>query len=340
MAAHSAKRLPADGLRYAGALIQRVCKLAGQPSWVDDLRFEAIEADLVTAIERHDTPAIFDWLMNILSFQGISDAVADGYIAQHGNVRWTQINGALTSELGCPKLAGYWTFTRCLYHKGTQTCAEPDHFKACPLPRHHLRNGRLNQTAYSLFLFVRDVADGNIVRWIEQQLAPHIDRNDLAAARRSLVDPLRYVYGVSDKVVTMALATLLMGGGANRPCWFDVGAGLIVVDTLVHNFLARTGILARLRASHVYGPACYRPNGCAVVLEKISTQIDARHFNPEFPKTFPRFVQHSIWRYCAQSGADICNGNQIDDRGRCTNMWCRLYGQCDRLALHQPSRSS
>jgi hypothetical protein len=65
VAAHSAKRLPADGLRYAGALIQRVCKLAGQPSWVDDLRFEAIEADLVTAIERHDTPVIFDWLMNI-----------------------------------------------------------------------------------------------------------------------------------------------------------------------------------------------------------------------------------------------------------------------------------
>jgi hypothetical protein len=34
-----------------------------------------------------------------------------------------------------------------------------------------LRNGRLNQTAYSLFLFVRDVANGDLVQWIDDQLS-------------------------------------------------------------------------------------------------------------------------------------------------------------------------
>jgi len=33
-------------------------------------------------------------------------------------------------------------------------------YRRCPLPRHALRNGRLNQTVYSLFLFMRDVAGG------------------------------------------------------------------------------------------------------------------------------------------------------------------------------------
>ena len=131
----------------------------------------------------------------------------------------------------------------------------------------------------------------------------------------------------------MALAALLMGAGTTKPRWFEVGANLIVVDTLVHNFLHRTGILERLGAAHLYGPGCYRPGGCSAVLRAIAASIDAREFNPSFPKSFPRYVQHSIWRYYAESCLDICNGNQIDDRGRCTNMWCRLYSRCDRLVL-------
>jgi hypothetical protein len=317
-----------------------VCKIAGEPSWIDDLRHEAIGAGLVAAIETYDTPVIFDWLMDILSYQGISDAVAHGFMSRHGNVSWAQIHHALNIKVSCPKLEGYWAFSGCLYHKTAQTCGQPDHLLTCPLPRHHLRNGRLNQTAFSLFLFIRDVADGNIVEWIDRQIAPHIGRSDFAGARHSLVDPLRYVYGISDKVITMALATLLMGAGMSRRGWFDVGAGFIVVDTLVHNFLARTGILSRLGADHPYGPACYGSRGCAAMLETIAATIDVRQFNPEFPKIFPWFIQRAIWRYCAQAGLDTCNGNQIDDRGRCMNMWCRLYSRCDRLALRKPPKNS
>jgi hypothetical protein len=82
------------------------------------------------------------------------------------------------------------------------------------VPRPRLRNGRLNQTAYSLFLFVRDIAGGDLIGWIDGQLetAAGSSLADLEAARQeALIGPLRNVYGVSDKVLTMALSDLLIG---------------------------------------------------------------------------------------------------------------------------------
>ena len=43
--------------------------------------------------------------------------------------------------------------------------------ETCPLPLHEFRNGNLNQLAYSLFLFIRDVAGGDLVGWIDRRLA-------------------------------------------------------------------------------------------------------------------------------------------------------------------------
>jgi hypothetical protein len=136
-------------------------------------------------------------------------------------------------------------------------------------------------------------------------------------AKKRLVGPLRQVYGVSDKVVMMTLSSLLLA--SSKPLWPEVGASMIAVDTLVHNFLRRTGILHRLGANHPYGAACYRPNGCAAIIRTVSTRIDARQFNRAFPSDFPRFVQLAIWRYCGQQGLNICNGNRIDDRRACQN---------------------
>ncbi|HEV7437168.1 MAG TPA: hypothetical protein VGO22_20235 [Pseudorhizobium sp.] len=82
---------------------------------------------------------------------------------------------------------------------------------------------------------------------------------------------------------------------------------------LVHNFLHRTGVLGRLEAGHAYGPKCYVPGGCSSIIENFARRTDAREFNPDFPACFPRFVQYAIWRFCAQSKFNICNGDQIDD---------------------------
>jgi hypothetical protein len=67
----------------------------------------------------------------------------------------------------------------------------------------------------------------------------------------------------------------------------------------------------------------------------VAQQIDARAFNPAFLAIFPRFVQHAIWRYCAQLGLDVCNGNRIDDRQRCGNQCCQVRRLCDRVGLHK-----
>jgi hypothetical protein len=146
---------------------------------------------------------------------------------------------------------------------------------------------------------------------------------------------MREIYGVSDKVLAMALSSILLGAPKKMVRWIEVGGSMIAIDTLVHNFLLRTGILHRFKAEHAYGAACYRPGGCADIIAAVAERIDARQFNPAFPQPFPRFVQHAVWRYCSRSGLDVCNGNQIDDSRRCNNMDCRVRPMCDRVALRR-----
>jgi hypothetical protein len=324
----------ADG--HATRLLHRVCCLAGEAELISEIR--ADNQALRSAILRHDTPLLFDWLMVVLSYQGISDKVAHDYMDQHDRVTWHDVERALGAGPSCPKLQSYWHFNGCLYHKTSATCAEPDHIAQCPLPAHVLRNGRLNQTAYSLYLFIRDIAQGDIVGWIEMQLASSADPADparLSRMREALLAPLRHVYGVSDKVLSMALSVMLVAAPKAMRWWAEVGASMIAIDTLVHNFMVRTGILRRITAEHPYGPACYQPKGCADIIQLAAATIDARQFNPRFPKVFPRFVQRAIWRYCAEGGLNVCNGNRIDDDERCNNVYCRMRKMCDRVALRQ-----
>jgi hypothetical protein len=138
---------------------------------------------------------------------------------------------------------------------------------------------------------------------------------------------------VSNKVLSMALADLLLAGDPQRPLWTEAGAVMIAVDTLVHNFLHRTGILGRLGKDHAYGTACYAPAGCSEILERIAANIDAGRFNSAFPANFSRFVQHAVWAFCAEGGLDQCNGRQIDDRKRCTRTECPVFRLCDRVPL-------
>jgi hypothetical protein len=319
---------------YALNLVHRVCCLAGDPEFLARRRSGRCNS-LASAIERHDSGRIFNWLVQTLSYQGIADRIAHDYMQRHGSARWARIKASLDRKPSCPKLRGYWPFYDCRYRKGSATCAEPRHIGACPLPRLPLRNGHLNQMAYSLFLFIRDVADGDFVGWIDAQLSSvnskSVDR--LAALLQAIIAPLRNVYGVSDKVLTMTLADLLLSADQQRPLWRQIGATMVVVDSLVHNFLHRTGILRRLGAEHPYGERCYRLGGCADILSLLAAEIDARQFNPSFPKSFPRFVQSAVWRYCAADGLDICNGNRINDDAACDNRHCQLFRHCDRVTL-------
>jgi hypothetical protein len=159
-----------SAINHAVRLIHAVCGLAGSATWIDDIRAD-LRADKVQAALRHrDTAVVFDWLMAALSYQGIADAVAYDYMERHGRAAWRDIDQKLGRGVSCPKLKSYWHFHGCRYEKASRTCTEPEHIGACPLPSHDLRNGHLNQAAYSLFLFIRDLADGDLIGWIDRQL--------------------------------------------------------------------------------------------------------------------------------------------------------------------------
>jgi hypothetical protein len=65
--------------------------------------------------------------------------------------------------------------------------------------------------------------------------------------REALIGPLRNVFGVSDKVLTMTLSAILISAPANWLHWVEVGTSMITVDTLVHNFMVRTGTVLSIQ---------------------------------------------------------------------------------------------
>lgn len=272
--------------------------LLASTDFVDEIAERLGNAGVQDAVSRHDALPIFDWIVPLLSLQGISDDRAFAFDAQHRGIAFGGVRAAFEKQPSCPRLQGYWAFSGGGYRKGSGTCAEPAHRPHCPLPVHPLRKGGLNVAAYGLFLFVRDVCDSDLVGWIDARLAaadPCLHAwNRSERLQAALLDPLVNVAGTGRKLWSMILAELLLVGDPDRERWVATGAGMIAVDTLVHNFLHRTGILRGLAADHPYGDRCYQPGGCADVVTKLSRQIDARRFNPSFPADFPRFVQHAI----------------------------------------------
>ena len=177
-------------------MIYRVCCLAGSASLIDNIRAD-LDADGVrAAMRKRDTAAVFDWLIAALSYQGISDQIAYDYMEQHGYVQMGRHQPKTCPRRHLPQAQELLALSRL---PATTSSAEPAPspitLRRCPLPTHDLRNGRLNQTAYSLYLFIRDIADGDLIGWIDQRLqaantpagpgpvGPHARRAHRAAAR-------------------------------------------------------------------------------------------------------------------------------------------------------------
>jgi hypothetical protein len=93
--------------------------------------------------------------------------------------------------------------------------------------------------------------------------------------------------GVSDKVLTMALSCLLLGAPAKLRLWHEVGASMVAIDTLVHNFLHRTGILHRFGADHAYGSGCYRRCGCPRSFKPWPNESTPAPSTQRSPRCFP-----------------------------------------------------
>jgi hypothetical protein len=207
---------------------------------------------------------VFDWLMAALSYQGIADAVAYDYMERHGRAAWRDIDEKLGRGVSCPKLKSYWHFHGCRYEKASRTCTEPEHIGACPLPSHDLRNGHLNQAAYSLFLFIRDLADGDLIGWIDAQLEaangpPGPGRLTRMAA--ALIEPMREIYGVSDKVLAMALSSLLLGAPKKMSLWTEATPWCTTFCTGPASSLGsiQTTCMARPATGRAAAPTSFKP---------------------------------------------------------------------------------
>ena len=316
------------------AAMQPILSLS-HPDYVKRIRMALDRVGIVDAVRDGNSRAVFERLFDQFQYQGVSDAAAQAFVAKHGRPHFTDLYAELSWPPDCQKLSSYWAFSACGYRKGQQTCAKPDLLHHCYLPQHQFRNGRLSQSAYSFFLFVRDICDGDLVSWIDGRLASADDGSAKRTAwmRDAVLEPMTNIYGVSRKVLSMALSDLLLGVDPERERWVTTGASMIAIDTLVHNFLVRTGILGRHGKKHSYGPACYGAGGCAEIIEMIADHVDARDFGSEYPRRFPRFIQWSIWSFCAQQGWNVCNGNTINDRQRCANVFCPVFRDCARVRL-------
>ena len=77
-----------------------------------------------------------------------------------------------------------------------------------------MRNGRLAQSAAALYLFLRDVCGGDFIGWIDDHLS---QSNEPDAA--PIVEAMRHIHGVSDKVLSLALVVLLLGGRPGDSLW-------------------------------------------------------------------------------------------------------------------------
>jgi hypothetical protein len=317
------------------SLVRDICALSPKGTYLKHLRSDLEESGIQDAVKHHRSDILFDWIMDAFSYQGVSNTAASVFIERNGNATYDMVRGLIENTQGqCHKLTEFDQFNRCGYQKLSQKCNEPGHLHGCPVPTLQLRKGLLNQAAFSLFLYIRDTCGGDLVKHINRILVAadipgHPDR--VERMRQALCDSLLRINGVSRKVINMTFADLLAGAFVAPSRSFDVGVSMVAVDTLVHKFFERTGILDRLGGNHAFGAACYGPGGCAGIIDNIAREIDCRAYSRAYPAYFPRFVQYQIWRFCAEGGLAICNGRSIDDEDRCQNKDCPVFSQCGRM---------
>jgi hypothetical protein len=319
-------------------LISRVC----------DFNRDSVEKELdysseVREILRSDisnqgkTQLLFQPLMEALSFQGIGDGVVLAYIEKHGSISYFDILKGIYHQRKnhgplCEKLEIFQSFKSCGYQKTKPSCNNQAFLIRCPLPRHDLLKGVLNVKAYSFYFYIRDECQGDLLGHFDGIIKKHfnqVDGTGIPEARNGLIEAFTKVFGIGDKLANMTLSYLLCADPENQP-WVRLGQSMVAVDSLVHNFLHRTGILKFYQADHRYGPLCSKD--CLGVLDVLIGKIDASQFNPDYPKYFPRFVQFSIWRFCTLEVLAICNGVNIDDTKPCDrDDICPVFKLCDHI---------
>jgi hypothetical protein len=303
----------------------------------DSPEAQAIVDQMIHAKLPHKSIKLYQYLMEAFLLSGGGDQSNHGYYAkQNHKPTFNRVKRALQGA-DCPKLAMFETFKGCGYRKGTRKCNEPAWLSTCPLPGFDMKRGALNHMAFSLYFFLRDVCRRDFYAYVTDHFGQAGGAiNDLL---ETFIGKVTTIANVGPKLAHMALSCLFL---TTYPGWDyrQVGAHMIAVDSLVHNFLRRTGILGSYQLDHAYGPRCHAQNGCLGVIHDLAKHIDCREFNPTLPPDFPRFVQYHIWAYCGQAGENICNGNKCKP-GK-PNAACVLHqqGLCAELPPQRPAQQA
>src|SRR3954464_9872021 len=72
------------------SLLVSLCDLAADPGYFTGLHQRLAQRGLGAAVRAHDTPALFGWLVEGLSYQGISDAALT-FMDRHGRAEWQDL---------------------------------------------------------------------------------------------------------------------------------------------------------------------------------------------------------------------------------------------------------
>src|SRR3954447_10048570 len=119
----------------APSLLVSLCHLAADPGYFTGLHHRLAQRGLGAAVRAHDTPALFGWLVEGLSYQGISDAAALTFMDRHGRAQWQDLARGLQNQPSCPKLTSHWHFHGCNFVRSRGSCAEPAHYPGLSLAR-------------------------------------------------------------------------------------------------------------------------------------------------------------------------------------------------------------
>ena len=77
-------------------------------SYLQDVQDRLASDGIQAAVVRHDTQAVFDWIVRLLARQGISNAAAEAFAERAGSPRWADVSERLARSARCPRLRNYW----------------------------------------------------------------------------------------------------------------------------------------------------------------------------------------------------------------------------------------
>jgi hypothetical protein len=85
-----------EGLDHAVRLIRQVCQRSRSANLIAETRASLRAEGICSAVRHHDSAPLFDWLITMLSYRGISDRVAADYLERHGQATWRAIEHGAT----------------------------------------------------------------------------------------------------------------------------------------------------------------------------------------------------------------------------------------------------